>query len=158
MVDSLSREGKREELLVGPLVYGAFITYCTLIYWRYLVSLFSHHLLTFRTSSIGMTSIVILCAGDGFAGLFGYLYGRQKLPWNAEKSVVGLVSFVVASVVISLLYREIFVACGYIPALEGVATTTIISACGVAALLETMPGIGSWDNLLISVTSIYLLS
>jgi uncharacterized protein (TIGR00297 family) len=37
----------------------------------------------------------MLAAGDGMATITGRLFGRRRLPYNTEKSVVGMVSFIV---------------------------------------------------------------
>ncbi len=49
--------------------------------------------------------LVVLAFGDPAAATAGRAWGRSKLPWNAEKTVVGLVSFVlVAGVMGSVAY------------------------------------------------------
>lgn len=35
----------------------------------------------------------VLAFGDGMAGIFGMLFGRAKLPWNAKKSWIGTFAF-----------------------------------------------------------------
>jgi phytol kinase len=49
--------------------------------------------------------LAVLAFGDPAAAAAGRAWGRRKLPWNSEKTVVGLVSFVlVASVMGSVAY------------------------------------------------------
>jgi len=74
-VQAMSRTGRREELLQGPLVYGAVHLAGTLLCW-----LQRPH---------AMVALSALCAGDGLAEVVGRRVGRHKLPWSARKSWEG---------------------------------------------------------------------
>jgi uncharacterized protein (TIGR00297 family) len=56
-----------------------------------LILLFRHHLM------IAGTVWVILAFGDGCATLAGRAFGEARLPWNPEKSWIGFLAFVGAS-------------------------------------------------------------
>jgi dolichol kinase len=67
----LQRQGRRQELLQGPVLYGLAIVACTLYFWR--------------TTPAGVMGIAVLCVGDGLAEVVGRRYGRDKLPHNKDK-------------------------------------------------------------------------
>jgi phytol kinase len=92
-VKSMSRTGNPRELLRGILLYGIVILYCTIVYWT--------------DSPVGITTMLILCIGDGFAGLIGTWLQRSvaksvfgPLPWNRSKTAIGVISFIVLSIII----------------------------------------------------------
>jgi len=78
-VKSMSRSGNPRELLYGPLFYGVIFVISTILYWG--------------DSPLGITSLMFLCMGDGFAGLLGENFGKKKLFWNKNKSWLGSISF-----------------------------------------------------------------
>jgi dolichol kinase len=56
-------------------------------------------------AELGLTVLAILAFGDGSATLGGLLIGGPKLPWNRNKTVSGLVCFlVVGGAIASLIY------------------------------------------------------
>ncbi|OMP02458.1 Phosphatidate cytidylyltransferase [Corchorus olitorius] len=55
-----------------------------------------------RTSPIGVAAICNLCAGDGVAGIVGKKFGRQKLPYNKNKSIVGTVTMAISGFITSI--------------------------------------------------------
>ncbi|KMZ67312.1 putative phytol kinase 2, chloroplastic [Zostera marina] len=100
MVRSMSRNGHYSELLKGPLYYACTITLCTILYWR--------------TSSIGMAAICNLCAGDGVADIIGRRYGKEKLPYNREKSFAGSFAMGISGFLASIMYMHYFSMFGLI--------------------------------------------
>lgn len=76
---------------------------------------------------IAIISLLILCIGDGFSGVFfifkiiflkflgllGTLYGKKKLPWNKEKTFIGTFSFFIFSLLFCILYLELFYVLGW---------------------------------------------
>jgi dolichol kinase len=69
---AMSRSGRKEELLKGPLSYGVIFVLCTVLYWKH--------------NPIGVVALMVLCAGDGFADLAGRRFGgRYRLPHNRAK-------------------------------------------------------------------------
>jgi len=138
LIASLSRTGDRRELLIGPLCYGAAITYSTAVYWKH--------------SAAGVASIIILCAGDGMAGLVGSLYGRDRLFWNRQKSFQGLMAFAMSSFIVSELYIMVFLLNRWMvfdPAWWSVVLGLVVFLC---ALVESLPW-GAWDN-----AAVYLIA
>ena len=67
----LQRQGRRQELLQGPVLYGLAIVACTVYFWR--------------TTPAGVMGIAVLCFGDGLAEVIGRRFGRDKLPHNKDK-------------------------------------------------------------------------
>ncbi|KAH7671948.1 Phytol kinase protein [Dioscorea alata] len=78
LIKSVTREGKREELLRGPLCYVLVLLVCTLFFWR--------------QSPIGIVSLAMMSGGDGFADIVGRRFGTLKLPYNKRKSWIGSIS------------------------------------------------------------------
>uniref|UniRef100_A0A453SP96 phytol kinase n=1 Tax=Aegilops tauschii subsp. strangulata TaxID=200361 RepID=A0A453SP96_AEGTS len=76
LVKSVTREGKREELLRGPLYYVIVLLIIVLVFWR--------------DSPIGIVSLSMISGGDGFADIVGRRFGSLKLPFNDKKSWVGV--------------------------------------------------------------------
>ncbi len=82
-VQSMSRSGRRQELLYGPLLYGIIFVATTYLYWK---------------SVKAIICLLILCFGDGFAEIFGKRYGeKNKLPWSPKKSYAGWIGFTICS-------------------------------------------------------------
>ena len=69
------REGRREELLAGPLLYGLVHTVLTVIYWR--------------TSPAAIVGLAATCGGDGVADIAGRRYGHLLGPLPHNKKKVG---------------------------------------------------------------------
>ncbi|KAF2073937.1 hypothetical protein CYY_004761 [Polysphondylium violaceum] len=142
-VNSMSRSGRAIELLYGPVSYGIVLTLCTVWYWT--------------ESPIGVTSLCILCFGDGFAGLFGALYGRKRLPINSNKTYVGSISFLVFSFFGTILLLHLMQMLGlmyYLSITSYIPSLAI--TCFVCCLVESLP-IEDWDNVSVFLASINLL-
>ncbi|OEL13404.1 putative phytol kinase 2, chloroplastic [Dichanthelium oligosanthes] len=90
MVKSMSRSGDYRELLKGPLYYAVTVTFATSILWR--------------TSPIAIALICNLCAGDG----------KEKLPYNPNKSYAGSIAMAVAGFLASVGYMHYFHIFGFI--------------------------------------------
>ncbi|KAL5656591.1 hypothetical protein ACJX0J_035910, partial [Zea mays] len=88
MVKSMSRSGDYRELLKGPLYYAATITFATSLLWR--------------TSPVAIALICNLCAGDGIADVVGRRLGKEKLPYNPNKSYAGSIAMAVAGFLASV--------------------------------------------------------
>ncbi|KAH7549859.1 hypothetical protein ACOSP7_025169 [Xanthoceras sorbifolium] len=139
-VKSMSRYGDRRELLKGPLYYAATITLASLIYWR--------------TSPIAIAAVCNLCAGDGFADVVGRRLGREKLPYNPNKSVAGSVAMAAAGFLASLGFMYYFASFGYIQYnWEMVFGFLVVSLA--SAIVESLPiSTVLDDNLTVTLTSI----
>ncbi|XP_016551790.2 farnesol kinase, chloroplastic isoform X1 [Capsicum annuum] len=101
-VKSMSRFGDHRELLKGPLYYALTITYACAVYWRY--------------SPISIGLICNLCAGDGIADIVGRRFGKQKLPYNKNKSFAGSIAMAIAGFLVSVGFLHYFSLFGYIQA------------------------------------------
>ncbi|KAH7671947.1 Phytol kinase protein [Dioscorea alata] len=125
LIKSVTREGKREELLRGPLCYVLVLLVCTLFFWR--------------QSPIGIVSLAMMSGGDGFADIVGRRFGTLKLPYNKRKSWIGSISMFTFGFLFSIGMLYYFSIFGYIhlewmPVIEKVA---IISF--VATMVESLP-------------------
>ncbi|KYR01107.1 hypothetical protein DLAC_02209 [Tieghemostelium lacteum] len=143
-VNSMSRSGNPTELLYGPASYGFIIVFLTTYYWVY--------------SPIGVTAISFLCIGDGFAGLIGYEFGRKPLPWNKNKTIVGSISFLLSSVIGTIIMFNLMQKVGlflqfsvmlYIPYL--------VTAAAICTAIESLP-MHDWDNITVFLTCTLLFT
>ncbi|CAI0549001.1 unnamed protein product [Linum tenue] len=85
---SMSRFGDHRELLKGLLYYVTTISFACAICWR--------------ISPVAIAAICNLCAGDGMADIVGRRFGKQKLPYNRNKSVAGSIAMALSGFVASL--------------------------------------------------------
>ncbi|XP_060202582.1 probable phytol kinase 3, chloroplastic [Lycium barbarum] len=139
-VKSMSRFGDHRELLKGPLYYALTITYACAVYWRY--------------SPISIGLICNLCAGDGIADIVGRRFGKQKLPYNKNKSFAGSLAMATVGFLASIGYLHYFSLFGYIQ----VSSRTVLGFLFVslaAALVESHPlSTELDDNLTVPLTSV----
>jgi dolichol kinase len=154
-VQSMSRSGRRQELLYGPLLYGIIFVVTTYLYWK---------------SVKAIICLLILCFGDGFAEILGKRYGQKhKLPWSPRKSYAGWMGFTLCSTLSICLILVIFqnhlfaynnsdghflkdgskdgLTDQYLRDVESFHTSSFVAAylprilidCLVAGLIETLP-------------------
>lgn len=96
-------------LLDKGWVFALGLTYL-LLFWIYgkrisfavLAILIFYALTDSRFATIG--AAIIFVVGDGTAALIGSKYGRTKLPWHKEKTLIGSVAFLVSSFFVLLIY------------------------------------------------------
>eukprot|EP00299_Pterocystis_sp_00344_P010221 c4518_g1_i1.p1 GENE.c4518_g1_i1~~c4518_g1_i1.p1 ORF type:complete len:238 (+),score=10.23 c4518_g1_i1:37-750(+) len=141
-VKTMSRSGHRRELLGGPLQYGVVCTLATIFWFR---------------STIGIMSIIILCIGDGFADVLGRRFGHLlggRVPWNAEKSIFGSVSFVMTSIIGSAVYCFAARSLGWTEDDESLLMIKIVCSCTLAGVIESLPSNGC-DNITVFCTVIF---
>ncbi|KAL2500174.1 putative phytol kinase 2 [Abeliophyllum distichum] len=100
IIKSLSRYRNSRELLKATLGYVSTITLATAVYWR--------------TSPAAIAAICNLCAGDGIADIAGRRFGRLKLPYNKNKSIVGTTAMATCGFLASIGYMLYFSWFGYI--------------------------------------------
>ncbi|NPA27084.1 MAG: phosphatidate cytidylyltransferase [Chloroflexi bacterium] len=133
-VQAMSRTGRREELLRGPLFYGLAFVYFTLAHWR-----------TWE----GILPLMMLCGGDGLADLVGRRWGRRKLPWSPRKSWAGSLGFLLGGWLTAMLVLAVYALAGvWMPEQVAHYAQQALPAALVAAILESAP----WpeiDNLII---------
>lgn len=139
-VKSMSRFGDYRELLKGPLYYAVAIAYACAVYWRY--------------SPISIGLICNLCAGDGVADIVGRKFGKQKLPYNKNKSFAGSIAMAIAGFLASIGFLHYFSLFGYIQ----VSSKTVLGFLFMslaAALVESHPLSSELDdNLTVPLTSV----
>ncbi len=97
-LNAMSRSGDRRELLRGPLYYGIVFVLSTLLFWR--------------RHPAGITALMVLCGGDGFADLVGNAFGGRRLPWSQTKTWVGSLAMVLGGFIFSALIW-VFIRAGY---------------------------------------------
>ncbi|CAH8379685.1 unnamed protein product [Eruca vesicaria subsp. sativa] len=88
LIKSVTREGRPEELLKGPLFYVLALLVSAVFFWR--------------DSPIGMISLAMMCGGDGIADIMGRKFGSQKIPYNPRKSMAGSISMFIFGFFISI--------------------------------------------------------
>ncbi|KAJ6895886.1 farnesol kinase [Populus alba x Populus x berolinensis] len=141
-VKSMSRFGDRRELLRGPLYYALTITGACAFYWR--------------TSPVAIAAICNLCAGDGVADIVGRRFGRQKIPYNKNKSIAGSVAMALAGFLASVGFMYYFASFGYVEkSWEMLLGFLVVSLA--SAFVESLPiSTELDDNLTVTLTSILL--
>lgn len=139
MVKSMSRSGDHRELLKGPLYYATTITFATSVLWR--------------TSPIAIALICNLCAGDGIADIVGRRLGKDKLPYNPNKSYAGSIAMAVAGFLASIGYMHYLHTFGFIEESWNMAFGFLVVSVA-ATLVESHPiSTELDDNLTVPLTS-----
>jgi len=107
-------------------------------------------------AELGLVVLCILAFGDGSATLFGKLIGGPKLPWNRDKSWIGLFAFIlVGGTWASVIYwGETFFNPRSLDPNPGVAAAFIcgMTAAVLAAFAESIPSRIN-DNIRVGVTA-----
>ncbi|XP_020100685.1 probable phytol kinase, chloroplastic isoform X1 [Ananas comosus] len=125
LIKSVTREGKPEELLRGPLYYVIVLLFCVLVFWR--------------DSPVGVVSLSMMSGGDGFADIVGRRYGAIKLPYNRKKSWVGSISMFLSGFVFSIGMLFYFSCFGYICLDWERAIWKVALVSFAATLVESLP-------------------
>lgn len=108
-----------------------------------------------RYSVVGISSLAILCAGDGAAGLFGAKFNGSKLPWNRSKTWLGFTSFIIAGSVAVSWFTHLSFRNGWISAAVYHAyQPQIMIIVFLCAILESLPIVGEWDNIVVFIGSL----
>ncbi|KAL0303465.1 UNVERIFIED_CONTAM: putative phytol kinase, chloroplastic [Sesamum radiatum] len=132
LIKSVSREGKPEELLRGPLYYVLVLILCAIVFWR--------------ESPVGMISLAMMCGGDGIADIMGRRFGSVKIPYNPQKSWAGSISMFLFGFLVSIGMLYYFAVLGYIQ-LEWMQTLERVALVSfVATLVESLPTTGIVDD------------
>jgi dolichol kinase len=92
LINSVSRTGRAEEVLGGPLIYSLVLLVATLFAW---------------CSNVAVVAIAQMALGDGFADLVWRKFGRTKWGFNQDKSVQGTLAFVVFAYAGSLVLLKV---------------------------------------------------
>jgi dolichol kinase len=129
-------------------MYGLVFVYATIVYWRSSVgSIVAMMLLCAGSCScIYLPSpsqadvLSVWFAGDGFAGLVGFRFGRAKLPHNRNKTWLGSISFFVASMAAIVVFANMFAQNGWLVlSPSNVFLPKIAIIVAVATVVESLP-------------------
>ncbi|KAK6136123.1 hypothetical protein DH2020_030139 [Rehmannia glutinosa] len=132
LIKSVSREGRPEELLRGPLYYVLVLILCAIVFWR--------------ESPVGMISLAMMCGGDGIADIMGRRFGSIKIPYNPQKSWAGSISMFLFGFLVSMGMLYYFAALGYIQ-LDWMQTVERVAFVSfVATVVESLPITGIVDD------------
>lgn len=132
LIKSVTREGKPEELLRGPLYYVLMLILCSLLFWR--------------ESPIGVVSLSMMCGGDGIADIMGRRFGLHKIPYNKQKSWAGSISMFTVGFLVSVGMLYYFSKFGYFE-LDWVKTIERVAMVAImATLVESLPTKGGLDD------------
>lgn len=132
LVNSVTREGKPEELLRGPLYYVVILILSAIFFWR--------------DSPVGVISVSMMCGGDGIADIMGRRFGSLKLPYNQQKSWAGSLSMFVFGFLISTGMLYYFSALGYFQLDWSCTIQRVALVSLVATLVESLPTTGIVDD------------
>ncbi|KAL8193139.1 hypothetical protein R6Q57_027043 [Mikania cordata] len=146
LIKSVTREGKPEELLKGPLYYVLMLIICSIFFWR--------------DTPIGVVSLSMMCGGDGIADIMGRRFGIHKIPYNKHKSWVGSISMFIVGFLVSIGMLYYFSKFGYFK-LDQVRTIERVAVVAMAAtVVESLPAKGGIDDNisvpLVSMVTAYL--
>lgn len=141
-VKAMSRTGDRSEILRGPLYYGIIFVLLTLVYWK--------------NNLIGITALMLLCGGDGFADIIGKRFNAGIfLKWSPQKSLIGSLAMFLGGWIFSLAVVGIYNAAG-----QGVGNlssyilpVTMIALVGT--LVESLP-FHDIDNITVTASAVIL--
>ncbi|XP_020590866.1 probable phytol kinase 1, chloroplastic isoform X5 [Phalaenopsis equestris] len=139
VINSITREGKSEELLRGPLYYVIVLMVSSLIFWR--------------ESPVGIISLAMMSGGDGIADIIGRRYGSLKLPHNRRKSWMGSISMFIFGIIFSVMMLYYFSAFGYFH-LGWSTVEKVVLISFAATVVESLPlSEVIDDNITVPVTS-----
>ncbi|GMH33132.1 hypothetical protein BSKO_00966 [Bryopsis sp. KO-2023] len=124
LTKTLSRENKREELLRGPFFYTIVMGVATVAFWR--------------ESTIGFVMLGMMCGGDGLADVIGRRIGKNKLPWNTDKTVEGSVAMFFGGMLMALGLLSFYQSVGYLT-LTPDTFYMVLGPALVATLVESLP-------------------
>ena len=140
-IQSLTRSGKRQEILKGPLYYGIVFVVITILFWY--------------STPIGIIAVMILSGGDGLADLVGKRIKSPRLPWSTKKSLAGSLAMLIGGWTFSILVIYIYTITGIfsLPLIYYIFPITVISL--VATIIESLP-LNDLDNITIPLVVIGL--
>ncbi|XP_020590862.1 probable phytol kinase 1, chloroplastic isoform X2 [Phalaenopsis equestris] len=136
VINSITREGKSEELLRGPLYYVIVLMVSSLIFWR--------------ESPVVQETYLYL---SGIADIIGRRYGSLKLPHNRRKSWMGSISMFIFGIIFSVMMLYYFSAFGYFH-LGWSTVEKVVLISFAATVVESLPlSEVIDDNITVPVTS-----
>lgn len=140
-VKAMTRTGDRKEILRGPLFYGIVFIAATVVYWL--------------DNPIGVVALMLMCGGDGLAGIVGRRWGRIRLPWAEEKTLLGSLAMFLGGWSFAALMVSIFVSMNVYPGEFGDYATAIIIIALAGTAIESLP-YKDIDNLTVTAVAAFL--
>ncbi|CAH2074164.1 unnamed protein product [Thlaspi arvense] len=125
LIKSVTREGRPEELLKGPLFYVLALLVSVLFFWR--------------DSPTGMISLAMMCGGDGIADIMGRKFGSEKIPYNPRKSWAGSISMFIFGFFISIGLLYYYSSLGYLQMKWETTFARVAMISMVATVVESLP-------------------
>ncbi|XP_057544736.1 probable phytol kinase 1, chloroplastic isoform X1 [Amaranthus tricolor] len=125
LIKSVTREGKPEELLRGPLYYVLILALCAIVFWR--------------DSPIGLLSVAMMSGGDGVADIIGRKFGTLKIPYNPKKSWAGSISMFSFGFLVSIGMLYYFSTLGYFQLDWSITAKRVAIVSFIATLVESLP-------------------
>lgn len=140
-VKAMSRSGDRREILRGPLFYGIVFVILTLVYWK--------------TSPIGITTLMLLCGGDGLADIVGKRVKSLRLPWSPDKSIGGSIAMLAGGWIFAVGVLAVYYARGVLAGslAENLPAISLIALSGL--VVESLP-FKDIDNLTVPAVAVLL--
>jgi len=140
-VQAMSRSGNPKEILRGPLFYGIIFVVCTIAFWY--------------DTPIGIIALMQMCGGDGLAEILGRNFGRDRFPWNRQKTWIGSLGMFLGGFLLSFIIMLIYLGIGIfaIPITSLLSGLILISVA--ATLVETLP-LNDVDNITVTLTAVVL--
>lgn len=142
LIKSVTREGKPEELLRGPLYYVLILALCAVVFWR--------------ESPVGVISLSMMCGGDGIADIVGRKFGYVKIPYNRDKSWAGSISMFAFGFLISIGMLHYFSALGYFKLDWFLAVNRVALVSFVATAIESLPTKLIDDNISVPIATMVM--
>lgn len=115
-------------------------------------------LVAFFPLHIAAGAWAILAFGDSISNIVGRRFGRLKLPWNDQKSLVGLIAFILSSIPSSLFFI-LWTYRGYLQLCMPDLLVATIASSIISGIIETAP-LKIDDNPMVGLTAggiLYLL-
>lgn len=140
-VKAMSRSGRREEILRGPLYYGIAFVLLTVLFWK--------------TSPIGIVALMLLCGGDGLADVLGTRIRSACLPWSPAKSWVGTGAMFFGGLLFATAILAVFIGIGIFPGPFSGYLLPLLILSTAGALVESLP-LHDLDNLTVPIVSVAL--
>ena len=140
-VQAMSRTGDPREILRGPLYYGLVFVLITILFWY--------------GSPTGIVALMLMCGGDGLAGILGKRYGRSHIPWNPRKTWIGSIAMLSGGLILSLVILAIYSSIGIFDTTLVDLIPAILIISLLATIVETLP-LPDIDNITVTATAVLL--
>jgi phytol kinase len=140
-VQAMSRSGDPREILRGPLYYGLVFVLITILFWY--------------DSPTGIVALMLMCGGDGLAGILGKRYGKSHIPWNPRKTWIGSTAMFTGGLLLSLAILAIYISIGFFDSTLIDLIPAILLISLLATIVETLP-LPDINNITVTATAVVL--